>query len=444
MVGGKRPLQRQLFTLGGRPRTSSRGLQRRDLLRQAPLAAAGTLLAGAAAGCSPVLRQAFLADKAAAVPVGTRSWVSRLYAGLDRTKIWDTHVHVIGNGQSGSGAYVNPAYRQELYKSFLYDFYMAQGGVAEDATADADSLKRLLQLHRLANPEGKIVVLAFDVRVNEDGTEDLEGTEFGVPNAFVADFAAKNHDVKFGASVHPYRTDALERLAKAKAAGAVLVKWLPNAMGIDPGSSRCDAFYEAMAKDNLVLLVHAGEEQAADSEQSQSLGNPLRLRRALDKGVKVIVAHCAGLGDGADLDASAAGDVQEHNFDLLMRLFDDKQYEGLLFADDSAMTQINRSGRPLREMMMATDLHPRLLNGSDYPLPALNPLVSTRWLEKQGYLDEYARRQCNRVYAVNPLLFDFVVKRSLRVRDAVGREHRFSNVVFETARVFETGEIGRR
>jgi len=64
-------------------------------------------------------------------------------------------------------------------------------------------------------------------------------------------------------------------------------------MGIDPASSRCDRFYEALVRTDTPLLTHAGEEAAVDSPAAQELGNPLRLRRALEHGVRVIVAHCA-------------------------------------------------------------------------------------------------------------------------------------------------------
>ena len=37
------------------------------------------------------------------------------------------------------------------------------------------------------------------------------------------------------------------------------------------------------------------------------IGNPLRLRRALDAGVRVVVAHCASMGQDRDLDAGANG-----------------------------------------------------------------------------------------------------------------------------------------
>ncbi|MCP4499781.1 MAG: amidohydrolase family protein [Deltaproteobacteria bacterium] len=409
-----------------RPSTTS---PRRRVLKRALGVVGGGLLAG----CSPLFRKAVLAGPAKPAPFGVKSFVRKTFDGLNRALVWDSHVHIIGNGKSGSGAYVNPSYREGVYKSFLYDYYMASGGVLEDETADDDFIKRTLSLHRLANPTGKLIMLAFDVRVEEDGEENLEHTEFAVPNALAKKVADANVDVKWGCSVHPYRKNAVDLLEEAIADGAVCMKWLPNAMGIDPSSPKCDALYEVLAKHDLPLLVHAGEEQAADSEGSQSLGDVLRLRRPLDAGVKIVVAHCAGLGEGEDIDK---GDGSKANsFGLMIRLLEEKQYEGRLFADISAMTQFNRSGAPLREIILRQDLHKRLVNGSDYPLPSLNMLISTRLLEKRGYLTKHERQMCNEVFKVNPLLFDFVVKRSLKVRHE-GKIYKFSDEVFESGRVF--------
>ena len=98
---------------------------------------------------------------------------------------------------------------------------------------------------------------------------------------------------------------------------------------------------------------------------------------------------------------------------------------------------MNRSGRPLRDLLLSPDLHPRLVNGSDYPLPAIDPLVSTLWLVRRGYLAPEERLVLNEVFEANPLLFDYLVKRRLSVV-ADGRTHRFSPAVFETARLFAT------
>jgi hypothetical protein len=49
------------------------------------------------------------------------------------------------------------------------------------------------------------------------------------------------------------------------------------------------------------------------------------------------------------------------------------RYEKLLFADISALTQRNRSVEMLRLLIERSEWHPRLLNGSDYPLPGIVP-----------------------------------------------------------------------
>ena len=43
------------------------------------------------------------------------------------------------------------------------------------------------------------------------------------------------------------------------------------------------------------------------ASEMHDFGNPLRLRRALDAGVRVVVAHCASMGQDRDLDRGAAG-----------------------------------------------------------------------------------------------------------------------------------------
>src|SRR5256886_17217112 len=94
---------------------------------------------------------------------------------------------------------------------------------------------------------------------------------------------------------------------------------------------------------HLVLLNYCGEQKAVEAQEDQRFGNPLLLRRALDHGVKVVIAHCAGLGDNEELDDPKRPRVP--NFDLFLRLMSEKRYEGLLFADNYAMTQYNRIGQ---------------------------------------------------------------------------------------------------
>ena len=54
------------------------------------------------------------------------------------------------------------------------------------------------------------------------------------------------------------------------------------------------------------------------------------------------------------------------------------------------------------------------VNGSDYPLPAINALIWTRSFVRNGFITAEERRALNEIYDYNPLLFDFVLKRTMR------------------------------
>ena len=359
---------------------------------------------------------------------GARDLMSRAFEGIDSKKLIDYHTHVAGIGTGGTGNFVHPHMRSWLHpvKRLTFSVYLSASGVKNIENADREALVRLADLIHCDESYGKHVLLPFDKNYSTDGAANLQKTQFYVPNEYVF-AAAEEFPDKFipGISVHPYRPDAIEELGRWAARKARVVKWLPNAMGIDPSDPRCDPFYEKMRELDLILLAHAGREEAVDAEEDQRLGNPLLLRRALDHGVKVIVAHCAGLGQGEDLDSPNREMVP--NFDLFMRLMGEKKYEGLLFADISAVTQHNRLGPALTVLLERSDLHHRLVNGSDYPLPAINIVIRTKSLLEAGYITEVEREQLNEIYHFNPLLFDFVLKRTIRVP---GTDKRFSASVF--------------
>jgi mannonate dehydratase len=203
-------------------------------------------------------------------------------------------------------------------------------------------------------------------------------------------------------------------------------------MNIDPSSPRCDAFYEAMTRLGLTLITHAGEEKAVHSEERQRLGNPLLLRRALEHGVTTVVAHCASLGQNPDLDAPEPRPWVD-NFDLFVRLMKEPQWRGRLFGETSALTLVNRAGRPLETVLSDEDLQRRCVNGSDYPLPAINALMQTRAIVNLGLITEEERTLLNEIDRHDPLLFDFVMKRTLRLRRD-GKEFRLADEVFMPGR----------
>jgi len=77
------------------------------------------------------------------------------------------------------------------------------------------------------------------------------------------------------------------------------------------------------------------------------------------------------------------------------------------------------------------DWHPRLLNGSDYPLPGVMPIFSVNALVDSGLLDPASAQPLKTIRGHNPLLFDFVLKRALRTN---GKS--FAPSVFETRDFF--------
>ncbi len=84
-------------------------------------------------------------------------------------------------------------------------------------------------------------------------------------------------------------------------------------------------------------------------------------------------------------------------------------------------------GVPLLTMLNNTAMHKRLVNGSDYPLPAINIIIRTSLLEKAGYITKTERKYLNEIYQFNPLLFDFVVKRTIK---SPLLNRKFANSVF--------------
>ena len=355
--------------------------------------------------------------------------VKRAFDDVDPQRLIDHHVHVAGLGTGGTNTFVNPKMRTwaHPFHRIKMKVYMSSAGVADEAKADSQVVERLTSLVSNIRGHGKHRLLAFDKHYRNDGSVNLEKTEFYVPNEYVFELAERFPDLFVpNISVNPYRPDALAELEKWAKRGARIVKWLPNAMGIDPSDPKCDSFYAKMKELDLILLSHGGEEKAVEAEEDQKLGNPLLLRRPLDHGVKVIVAHCAGLGTNEDLESKDRKQVD--NFELFLRLMDEKQYHGLVFGEISAMTQFNRL-RKLRTILAREDLHERIVNGSDYPLPAVNILIRTRPLVKQGYITADEGRSLKEIYDFNPLLFDFVLKRNLKLP---GSQKRLPASVFMT------------
>lgn len=398
----------------------------------------GALAGGAALSAAGwVSAKPLLVNKCrVAIPTGLidSSWLQQAWAGIDPAQLWDCHVHLAGIGDGGSGIVVGPQLSSVLHPLHYAQrlFYM-NAGCAHDAPGKVDQayVARLLNLCD-AMPEGfKVMLFAFERFHDGKGDTHPEHSAFYVPNAWAAklarDFPAR---FEWVASLHPYRATAADDLKQAIANGARAIKWLPAAMGMDPAGAKCDAFYRVLAEAGTPLIVHCGEEKAVKGSDTQAFGNPLRLRRALDAGVKVVVAHCASLGDDLDDDGKA-----RPSFELFLRLMAEPRAKGLLHGDISAITQRNRKPALIRTLLERGDLHDRLLYGSDYPLPGIVPLTSSTAMARDGLLPKAAVSDLDILRQHNSLLFDFTLKRLLNWQG-----HSFSPAVFNTRRLFAASQ----
>jgi len=275
------------------------------------------------------------------------------------TGIVDMHCHLAGIGAGNSGCFVSPRLRHNWrFRIYLHSFGVSQ----EKILAQGDGLVGDLISRSLAQSKyvHQAVLLALDGVVDKEGNLDTNRTEVYVPDEFVAETVARHANLLFGASVNPYRKDAIERLEWAKSHGAVLVKWIPPIMEINPDDPKLIPFYKKMVELNLPLLSHTGEEHSF-SRAAENFGDPDKLRLPLSLGVTVVAAHIA----------SSEKYDGERGPDRLARLM--REFPNL-YTDISALTQINKPGC-LKEALTKPEFAGRLVYGTDFPL-INTPLVS--------------------------------------------------------------------
>jgi predicted TIM-barrel fold metal-dependent hydrolase len=206
------------------------------------------------------------------------------------------------------------------------------------------------------------VFLAFDSVYKGNGEIDQKNSNMVTPNHYVIDIARDNPKVLFGASVHPNRgfAQGIEELDRCIEGGAVLIKWIPNSQIIDPSDRNYKWFYRKLADENLPLLCHTGPEHGIPvvKTEYQELGDPRKLRLALNIGVKVIAAHCG----------TALFSWEKSYLDELGQMFDERERRGWnLYADISAMCILFRA--PVIDAVLKKIPHDRMVLGSDYPVP---------------------------------------------------------------------------
>jgi uncharacterized protein len=277
----------------------------------------------------------------------------------------DCHVHLYC-GSEASGGYFRP----DLVRRVGERIQARRVGVPrvgdeiEQERLYVDTLARHVETSEL----DRAVLLAFDEIYDQDGVRDPERSRYFVPNDFVESVCRDRPGTfLFGASVHPLRRDALDELERVKAAGAVLIKLLPNSQGFDPADPALGPYYRKARELGLPLLVHGGYEHTIRT-LNQSYGDPERWRPALFEGCTVIVAHGGSAGRFHRKETMGA-------FLKLLEAFPN------CFGDTAALTNLWRT--PYLKQLLSPerleekygvaleDPFSRFIHGSDFPIPII-------------------------------------------------------------------------
>lgn len=306
----------------------------------------------------------------------------------------DMHVHLVGNGSGGTGCWVRTRGVQRLYGAYMLQHI----GLPQSAMCgDLDRLfvERLLKFVRESSLAAA-VILAHERVYDEHGKLMEDYGSAYVPNDYVLSLAKQHPEFLPAVSIHPARPDALEELERCIAAGAVMMKCLPNAQNIDCRDRRFTKFWERMAGAGLPLLAHTGGEHTVQVVRAD-FQDPRILEWPLECGVTVIAAHCA----------TKSGVFDPEYFYVFTEML--KKYPRL-YGDTSAFNLPIR-GRHSLECARAP-LAERMLHGSDFPVP-----VNGHW----AWLRRFVDWQTFRKWESHPNILerDYQLKRALGFPDEV-------------------------
>ena len=304
------------------------------------------------------------------------------------TQRYDGHVHLVGNGLSGSGCWLR---LDGLWHRALGEVMRRTIGLEAKATAkefDESFVSHLAGLVAGSSLDGALL-LAQD-EVYEDDGRKMDFGSFYVPNEYLFKVCAEHPEFLPAVSIHPGRKDALEELERCLAAGARALKLLPNCQNVNCSLPQYEAFWRRMASAGLPFLSHTGGEMTVPVV-NRSYQDPRILRRPLELGVKVIAAHASGNSHLFD----------PNYFGELLRLMD--EFPGL-YADTSALNSPVRSG--LLRRVKESGRQDRFLHGSDFPVP-----VGALWVRLRGLITTRQWREAGRI--ANLLERDAYLKRAM-------------------------------
>jgi predicted TIM-barrel fold metal-dependent hydrolase len=301
----------------------------------------------------------------------------------------DCHVHIVGNGSSGSGCWLKkPGWRWPLQALMVRHIGLSVSALKGDL--DNLYVDKLLHWVRESSLDA-VIILAQELVYDEFGNLQKDLGIAYVPNDYVLKLCRQHKQFLPAVSIHPARKDALEELDRSIDGGAVMMKCLPNCQNIDCRDTRYTRFWERMAEAGIPLLAHTGGEHTLQVIRPD-LADPRILKRPLEIGVTVIAAHSGSKSGVSDPEYF-------HHFADMAQKYPN------FYGDNSAFNIPIRSR--VTPKCVEQPLHTKMLHGSDYPVP-----IFGHWAWMRGFIDWPTFRKWQQ--HPNPIERDVQLKRAMR------------------------------
>lgn len=220
------------------------------------------------------------------------------------------------------------------------------------------------RLIKSSNFVQKSVVFGVDAKFDESGNLVHKDKTVCATNEDVFAFYEQNpNEVVPFFSVNPNRKDALNLIEKCHKMGFKGGKLLHSYWETDLNDKRYEPYFRLLSELGLPLVIHVGDESSLTS--NKALESIEQLKSPLNLGCRIVCAHMGASSDGAFTALSRDPEKFGANYFTLLRWL--REFDGL-YADVSALLCINKA-RILPHLKTQTQIHDKILFGTDFPVP---------------------------------------------------------------------------
>ena len=219
---------------------------------------------------------------------------------------------------------------------------------------------------RTSKYTNKIVLFGVDERVDDMGkTLHKDITVCATNDDVLKVYQDNPNEIIPFFSINPKRPDALDLIDKYYNLGFKGAKFLQNYWGVNTNEPRYEEYFKKLASLDLPIIVHIGSESSVhsfkDCETLDMLNAPLKA------GVKTIAAHMALSYSPWNLVKAFSKNPNNFNeeYHTLLKMLETNEN---LYADISALLTPVRA-KVLPHLSKQTQIHHKLLYGTDFPVP---------------------------------------------------------------------------